>query len=408
MSATHKRILLATWIVGGLTMGTIEAALTVTNLDDSGPGSLRQTIADAAPGDTIVFDASLNGGVITLTSGQLDLDKPLVILGPGPDQLAINGNAASRIFNMDQSFYPSSGTYSYWISGLTISNGLASVDDGGGIRSSLDAHQWTFRLTISNCVIRANQVTASNARGGGIHASRYTILTLVDSEISGNLATGNGGGLWTGFTALVERCLFADNTTGGSGGGLFINQHDKAVVRNCTVTGNRSTYTDWNTALVGGGGIFCNKPTVDILNTTITGNFARRGGGLRVNDSESVVFLHSTLVSGNSDNDGFPDVVGTFLGLTNCLVSVTNAVSLPGANNIFGQDARLDVLADNGGLTRTHALLKNSPAIDAGYNPLALATDQRGPGFPRLLGLAVDIGAYEFLPPPPATLICIR
>ena len=87
---------------------------------------------------------------------------------------------------------------------------------------------------------------------------------------------------------------------------------------------------------------------------------------------------------------------------------MTNGVSVVGTNNIFGQSALLEPLAYNGGLTRTHALKRKSPAIDHGYNPLNLVTDQRGASFPRLLGVAVDIGSYEFIPPPSATVIVIR
>lgn len=395
-------------VVGWLAGTVFSAQLTVASNADSGPGSLRQAIADAQPGDTIVFDSSLNDSVITLTSGQLDLDKPLTILGPGPDQLAIDGNASSRVFNIEKDFYPSTGTYHYWISGLTITNGLASSDRGGGIRSLSGNYQWIFKLTISNCVIRANSTTASGGDGGGVYSGRFTLLSLIDSDVSGNQAAGDGGGLWTGDTALIERSLFSGNTTATSGGGVFVNEHGTTVVRNCTVSGNTSTYTDWNTDYNGGGGFYCKMPALDIVNTTISGNYAKRGGGVRVQDSRSIVSLQSTLISGNSDDLDFPDVLGTFVAVTNCLVSVTNGVVLPGANNIFDLPAPLEPLADNGGPTRTHALPRKSPAIDKGSNPLALATDQRGDGFPRMLGAAVDIGAYEFMPPPAATLISIQ
>ena len=89
---------------------------------------------------------------------------------------------------------------------------------------------------------------------------------------------------------------------------------------------------------------------------------------------------------------------GAFFGLTNCLIQVTNNVALPGANNIFGQDPLVAPLADNGGFTLTHALKRNSPAIDKGSNPTNLVCDQRGAGFPRQMGAAVDIGAYESKP----------
>lgn len=116
------------------------AELFVTTAADSGEGSLRQAIEDASAGDTILFDEALNGSVITLTSGELLLDKPLSIVGPGPDLLTIDGNASSRIFNMEQASFPSAGTFNFWISGLTVSNGVTSSggrDSGAYLRLSV-------------------------------------------------------------------------------------------------------------------------------------------------------------------------------------------------------------------------------------------------------------------------------
>src|SRR5215468_2010340 len=64
--------------------------ITVTNTNDSGPGSLRQALADANDGDTINFDVSLKGQTIALTSGELVIDKNITITGPGSDQLAVS------------------------------------------------------------------------------------------------------------------------------------------------------------------------------------------------------------------------------------------------------------------------------------------------------------------------------
>ena len=68
-------------------------------------------------------------------------------------------------------------------------------------------------------------------------------------------------------------------------------------------------------------------------------------------------------------------------------------VALP--DGTLGGDPRLGPLADNGGPTATHALLADSPAIDAGDNPSSLATDQRGGTYVRVAGAAPDIGAFE-------------
>jgi hypothetical protein len=56
-------------------------------------------------------------------------------------------------------------------------------------------------------------------------------------------------------------------------------------------------------------------------------------------------------------------------------------------------DPRLGPLADNGGPTRTHALLLGSPAVDAASTPDCPTTDQRGVSRPQ--GAACDIGSYE-------------
>src|SRR5436190_2923443 len=73
------------------------AALTVTNTNDSGAGSLRQAVLDAVPGDTIVFAVT---GTITLTTGEIVVNKNLTITGPGSSVLAVSGNNASRILSI--------------------------------------------------------------------------------------------------------------------------------------------------------------------------------------------------------------------------------------------------------------------------------------------------------------------
>ena len=117
--------------------------ITVTNTNDSGPGSLRQALADANGGDTIYFAVT---GTIGLTSGELlvvNNVNVLTISGPGAENLAVNGNAKSRVFHVTGG--------SVTISGLTITNGHASGifpnDSGGGIYNDHST------LTLKNCVI---------------------------------------------------------------------------------------------------------------------------------------------------------------------------------------------------------------------------------------------------------------
>jgi len=92
------------------------ATITVSNTNDSGPGSLRQALADAHNEDVINFDPSLNGQRITLTSGELVVNKIVSIYNPDPNNLAIDANHASRVFHV-------TGGASAGISGLSIING---------------------------------------------------------------------------------------------------------------------------------------------------------------------------------------------------------------------------------------------------------------------------------------------
>jgi hypothetical protein len=103
---------IAVLLLGATTMSAHAATITVTNTNDSGPGSLRQALAVAHDGDRITFVVS---GVIRLTSGGLGITKNVTISGPGANQLAVNGNQALFVFGV----FPQR-TVS--ISGLSIRN----------------------------------------------------------------------------------------------------------------------------------------------------------------------------------------------------------------------------------------------------------------------------------------------
>src|SRR5262245_9562357 len=76
-----------------------QGTLVVTSTADSGPGSLRDTIA-SAPADSVITFALPSPSVITLTTAELVIDKRLTIQGPGAKELAISGNDARRIFHI--------------------------------------------------------------------------------------------------------------------------------------------------------------------------------------------------------------------------------------------------------------------------------------------------------------------
>ena len=133
---------------------------------------------------------------------------------------------------------------------------------------------------------------------------------------------------------------------------------------------------------------------LEARNSTITDNTGRSGGGILF--TSQAASLQSTIVSGNHAGSG-ADMDGS------------STVSIDGANNLVGAasfritlpdgtlrgDADLMPLSYNGGPTRTHALRPGSAAVNAGNNTSQLPSDQRGPGFLRVVGPAADIGAFE-------------
>ncbi len=174
----------------------IAANFSVSNINNSGPGSLRQAILDAnANGvgqDTIDFDSSFSfPRTIVLTSGELDIKSSLIINGPGADLLTVSGNNVSRVFNID-------GIYNVLFNHLTIANGNAET--GGGIR--------IMGATVADSTIINN--TAIGQSGGGINNSGVAgrpaqTLTITNSTIRDNTSSQFGGGLETFAAAIISN-----------------------------------------------------------------------------------------------------------------------------------------------------------------------------------------------------------
>ncbi|WP_367871915.1 choice-of-anchor Q domain-containing protein [Luteolibacter sp. Populi] len=377
----------------GLSPAAHAALLTVTSLADAGPGTLRDQVAAAAPGDTVNFSVT---GIIEMQVPAISISKDLTITGPGAGSLTLSGTGNEPVAHHVASLFDiSSGIVG--ISGLTLSDAGGTGGEGGAI------HVTGGTVTIASTTLSDNAAD----RGGAIHVSGGT-LAVTDSTFSNNQAGGSGGAIAVvlGGTLTVKRSTISDNRAYKSGGGISnsgtatiedstisgnivplgpLNGYAGGIVnggfmiiRNCTISGNRSESVS-NTGLTGGGGIR-NFGPLTIANSTITDNFADKAGGIM---NEGPMDLSNTILAGNTVSLYGPDILSE--GST-------------GTNNIVGQDPKIGPLANNGGPTLTHALLVGSPAIDAGdpaFDGTNVPYDQRGPGFTRVLNGRVCIGACE-------------
>jgi len=170
---------------------------------------LRQALAISHDGDTI--DGTGVSGVITLTSGQLLVEKSVTINGSGADVLAVDGNATSSVFQIGTG----ATAPTVAISGLTIRN--AQGNFGGGIFISNAP-----TATIINCTISGSRA----GFGGGIF-SDAALLTIVNTTISGNIAS-EGGGIYNNGTVTITNSTFSDNSAQSVGGAMF---NDKGTMR---------------------------------------------------------------------------------------------------------------------------------------------------------------------------------
>jgi hypothetical protein len=260
----------------GLEDRTVPSTLTVLNNHDGGAGSLRDTIARARDGDTIVFDPGLSGQTIALTSDELAIKKGLDIEGPGADKLAVSGSDKYRVFDLVTE------GLNVTLAGLTITRGLGNGQNGGGgvvdVGSRLNlvndvfydntasyAGQSTLaqggavanwnggNLTMTGCMFRNNRAVArgsncEGAEGGAISNNSSagapdSTLTIFNSVFIGNQAIGEDGGVLTGSNSII----------GFAGGGAINNAGHSTL----TVVG--STFSD-NKAVAGNGGSGGNAP----------------------------------------------------------------------------------------------------------------------------------------------------
>ena len=231
------------------------------------------------------------------------------------------------------------------------------------------AAKQTITLTLGSLPAFASDVTVSGptARGAGV--------TIADDQDNNFMFTTNSG------TVTLSALTVTNGYVG------ILTRGGVTTVQGCTITGHFL-------------GVQLSDGDLTVLNCTLSGNTK---AAIYNNSFNSNATVTSSTISGNQD--GISNIHGTTT-VSNSIVSGNtrdNTFDITdGGFNLIGVDAKLGPLADNGGPTQTFALLAGSPAINAGSNaliPADVVTDQRGPGFARIVGGTVDIGAFELDPP---------
>jgi hypothetical protein len=327
------------------------------------------TVADS----TIMGNTAIDSGGGILSSGALTVSNT-----------TFSGNVISDAFGsaLDASGGPVRMTQ------CTITNNMAHTGRGAVYLNAATA-------TLDQCTISGN---ASQSGGGLVNVGT---LTVSKSTISGNTASGpgSGGGVLNNGTLTISTSTISGNS--GWAGGLW--NSGMLAVSNSTISGNSCGAAATQTA----GGIADaaqkSDATVTLLCCTVANNTVNTNsstgsqlysGRTATGTGKASIELRNTIVSGEGTKPNFfADTGGSFLSDGHNLSSDNGNRFLTGPGDLINTNPLLSPLQDNRGPAQTMALLPGSPAIDAGDNTNAPATDERG--FARVVNSTIDIGAFE-------------
>lgn len=361
-------------------IGAVEAqAIIVTQLVDSGPGSLRQAILDAnanGPGtDDVLFSVSLPA-TINLSSrlpqptGHMNFD------GPNAQLLTISRAVGAPAFGLFDVFQP----VQIGITRLGFTGGLDDGSNGGdGFGGAIDAFNAELHLT--EVEINGSQATV----GAGLSLANADGV-ISDSAITANIASTQGGGIY------------------------FQGNNHRLIVRGSTIGSNAVNGSGFGGGIAHAGfGATTSGSLLEVSSSTIAGNGGAGGGGIRTASaaatSTTVTSLQNTLLANNTGGNLLL-VTGTGPGNVNSRgynLSNTPETLLGLATDRTNVNPQLGILQYNGGGTRSYALQAGSAAIDGGIRTGGFL-DQRGAGFSRTIDLSpanaadgdgTDIGAFE-------------
>ncbi len=394
----------------------------------AGTCTLRAAIMQANHSSGIGVTVNVPAGHYTLLlpagsgdpeqNGDLDFigSTPVTVIGAGKGQTILDANQIDRLVSV-------SAGASATLQSLSLTNGFAvngGAADIAGTLTLMDVDISSSQATRGGgvdvelggtLIMRGGSISGCTASiGGGIYSSGGN-MNLSNATISRNSAT-NAGGIYThlltnpgnqlaGQTLITNSVIDSNSAIDqnfGYGGGI-------ELIGNATLV---NTTIASNVALLGGAGVYVGYETppgiapIKLYNVTIVGN---QGDGVYVDANATATFnIYNTLIAANfqTDNPTPDDCVGTVIAYARNLfgdATGCNVVPASGSyESLLNSTAYLGSLADNGGPTRTIALLPGSSAIDAnsGYcvdqNGQPLSTDQRG--YPR--AAPCDVGAFEY------------
>jgi len=403
ISATRTTIEISDAILNGNTAAGIaggvyasDGPLSIISSDIIGvPNEQTGSGVRVRRGDLHIIDSTISGhsagnivsgGAVYFNSGSLIIERSRLLNSSGYYGGGIHIRSVTEPARLDD---------------VEVRGNQASRNGGG------------ISLLSDNVSITRAQITQNSTQrgGGGVAASFSYGLTITDSLISNNISDRDGGGLYLRNAELdINSSTISSNTGAYYGGGVHQLLNAILTIVNSTISGNSTT-------LNSGGALRSNNSSnqTEIIHTTLSNNTANENGGAIDLANGASLTLIGSIVAGNIADNGVANEINNF-GVLNAdhnnlfgSDSDTNGSAfvnfVPGPTDINstqdGSRSRsltqiLQPLADNGGLTPTHAIGSASPAIDRADRQFCIdnqiLTDQRGV---ERMGQRCDIGSFE-------------
>ncbi len=269
---------------------------TVTNTTDSGAGSLRQAVIDAnshAGADTILFNSSLSGQTITLSS-QIALYDTTTVQGLGASNLTISGNDNNRVFYV----HNTGSVIDVTISSLTLTNGY--YDGSGGAIFSTGVN-----LTLQDATVQNSYVSFYGGGVAAVDGGDDVTIAINNSTIRNNTSDGGGGGLYLSSgsgTVTVSNSTISGNVANSNGGGgaylSLLNSRGTILVEHSSVTGNSTGSASIDSC---GGGLYLTGGTTNLVDTQVSNNYSSGAGG-GTSAFQTNFIIDQSRVTGNTSN----------------------------------------------------------------------------------------------------------
>jgi len=352
--------------------------ITVTNTNDSGAGSLRQAIANAVAGDTIAFASGLANQTITLTSGQLTVNKNLIFDGAAAANLKISGNNASRVFEIQ--------ALQATFRNLIITNGRVIGNNENGAGAGIKTNNSTV-LIVENCQLNNN---VADYGGGAIFSGFQANTTVINSKFNSNNGTGanterGGGAIATksGGSLIVKGSEFTNNK--GINGGAINSLLGTLTVENSIFKNNDTIAGAIGNGTMGyGGAIYTDGAnasganslpgpiggTITISNSQFDGNKGAGQGGamfLFGYSGDKVIVDKSTITNNQVIKDGTGNALGGGIRIGVDQFSITNTTI---ANNTALSQGGGLWIGENSKGTITNNTISGNKADDGSGNGL--------------------------------------